>query len=111
MREDQCYKKSGTVTTFVSRYDLETKTDEYPMMPLTPRPKSLGMGAFKYQERLRDCTVPRPILTGRGPSHQNGSFRRSSPASCAKSSPRLVSATSAPGDSAGVAYRHVADAI
>ena len=26
MREDQCYKKSETVTTFVNRYDLETKT-------------------------------------------------------------------------------------
>ena len=77
MRGDQCYKKSETVTTFVNRYDLETKTDKYPMMPSTPRPKSLEMGAFKYQERPRDCTVPRPILTGRGPSHQSRSFRRS----------------------------------
>ena len=111
MREDQCYKKSETVTTFVSRYDLGTKTDEYPMMPLTPRLKSLEMGAFEYQECLRDCTVPRPILTGRGPSHQNGSFHRSSPASCARNSPRLVSAMSAPRGSAGAASRRAAGAI
>ena len=110
MREDQCYKKSETVTTFVNRYDLETKTDKYPMMPSTPRLKSLEMGAFEYQECLRDCTVPRPILTGRGPSHQNGSFRRSSPASCARNSPRLASAMSAPGGSAGAASRRAADA-
>ena len=30
MREDQCYKKSETVTTFVNRYDLEKKTDKHP---------------------------------------------------------------------------------
>ena len=103
--EDLCYKENEIVITFANHYGLETKTDEHPAMPLTPRRKSLEMGAFEYQECAKDRTVPKSILMGKGPSHQDGSFRRSSPASCVKSSPRLASAMSAPGDSAGVVFR------
>ena len=110
MHEDPCYKENEIVITFANHYGLGTKTDEDPTMPLTPRRKSLEMDAFEYQECMKYRTAPKFILTGKDPSHQDGSFRRSLPASCAKSSPRLVSATSAPGDSVGAASRHAADA-
>ena len=110
MHEDPCYKENEIVITFANHYGLETKTDEYPTMPSTPRRKSLEMGAFEYQECAKDRTAPKSILTGKGPSHQGDSFRRSSPASCVKNSPRLASAMSAPGGFAGVASRRVAGA-
>ena len=108
--EDLCYKENEIVITFANHYGLETKTDEHPAMPLTPRRKSLEMGAFEYQECAKDRTVPKSILMGKGPSHQDGSFRRSSPASYAKNSPQLASAMSAPGGSAGAASRRAAGA-
>ena len=49
--------------------------------------------------------MPEPNPAGKGPSHQADSLRRSLPVSCARSSLRLASAMSAPGDSAGVVFR------
>ena len=110
MHEDPCYEENEIVITLANHYGLGTKTDEDPTMPLTPRRKSLEMDAFEYQECMKDHTAPKFILTGKDSSHQDGGFRRSLPASCVKSSPRLASAMSAPGDSVGAVSRRAAGA-
>ena len=76
MHEDLCYKENEIVITFANHYGLGTKTDEDPMMLSTPRLKFLEMDAFEYQECMKDRTLPKLILTGKGLSHQDGSLRR-----------------------------------